>query len=48
MMPTFQIANIVCLTNIIRKRENKMQLQKSFYPLFKRGIASELKRGIET
>ena len=47
-MPTLQSANIIRLAKIIRKRENKIQLQKSFDPLFKRGIARELKRGIET
>ena len=46
--PTLQSANIICLAKIIRKRESKMQLQKSFDPLFERGIARELKRGIET
>ena len=47
-MPTSQSANIRRLAKIIRKRENKMQIQKSFDPLFERGIARELKRGIET
>ena len=46
--PTLQSANIICLAKIIRKSESKMQLQKSFDPLFERGIARELKRGIET
>ena len=47
-MPTSQSANIRRLAKIIKKRENKMQIQKSFDPLFERGIARELKRGIET
>ena len=45
---TLQSANIIRLSKIVRKRENKMQLQKRFDPLFERGIARELKRGIET
>ena len=47
-MPTLQSANIIRLAKIVRKSENKMQLQKSVDPLFERGIARELKRGIET